>query len=240
MTGCFSQQKSKTVLCLVDLLPQVEHGALYLIVRRLHLRYGRFIRHSGIHQGTSRRHGFFPRFFRLPGNGKLFVEHQQRIIGIGYPGYQLGTDSLTIILTLSIKSLRLFLGIAHTAEDVQLPTGSDGQRISLRCLLRIEAAHGSLRSKSKGRQESKFGRHQCCLCFLYTKLGRLIISIGLQSHFNEGLQIRIGEEFPPIHITQTGGVFGHYFPAIKLVGDGSNGLVFSIDATTAQQQAGDS
>ena len=57
---------------------------------------------------------------------------------------------------------------------------------------------------------------------------------------NSRKHIKDTEELPPIHITQTNGDFGHYFPAIKLVGDGSSGLVFSIDATTAQQQTGDS
>ena len=106
--------------------------------------------------------------------------------------------------------------------------------------MRIEAAHSALRSKSKGRQESKLGRHQRGLCLFYAKLGRLIVGVILQSLLDEGLQMRIGKELPPIHITQTGSVFGNYFPTIKLVGDRSNGLVFGIDATTAQQQAGDS
>ena len=166
----------------------------------------------------------------------MFVQHQQGVIGIGDTCYQLRTDCLTVILALSIKRFRLFLGVAHTPENVQLPTGSNGQRISLRSLLRIETAHCSLRSKRKSGQKSKFGGHQYGLCFFHTELGRLIVGIGLQSHFNEGLQIRVGEEFPPVHITQTGSVFGHHFPAVQIVGNDSGGFIFGIDATTAQRQ----
>ena len=127
MTGCFGKQKGKTVLGLADLLLQVEHRALYLIVSSFHLRYGRFIRHSGVHQGAGGCHGFFPCLFRLPGDGELLVQHQQRIVSIGYSCNQLGTHSLAVVLALGIQCLGLLLGIAHTAENIQFPTGGNGQ-----------------------------------------------------------------------------------------------------------------
>ena len=137
---------------------------------------------------------------------------------------------------MSIKCFRLFFGIAHTTEYVQFPTGGHGQRVTLRSLVRIEAAHCPLRGKRKGGQESKFGGHQRCLSFFHAKQGGLVVGIGPQPCLAEGLQMRVGEEFPPVHIPQTGSVFRHHFPAVKIVGDGSGGLVFGIDATTAQRQ----
>ena len=115
---------------MVDVIPssgRPVNRTLHLIIGRLHLRHSGFVRQSGIHQSAGGGHGFFPCRLRLTGKVELLIQHQQGIVSIGYACYQLGTDSLTIILALSIKCFRLFFGIAHTTEYVQLPTGSNGQ-----------------------------------------------------------------------------------------------------------------
>ena len=177
--GCLCQQQSKAVLHLVYLLFQIEYGSLHLIVGSLHLRNCRLISHARIHQRTGRSNGFLPSLFRLPGDGKLFVQHQQGIVGIGYPGNELGAHRLAIVPALRIERLRLFLGIAHTAENIQFPTGSDGQRIGLRSLVAVKAAHRALRCKSKGGQESKLCGQQGGFGFLHAELCRLVVGIVL-------------------------------------------------------------
>ena len=109
----------------------------------------------------------------------MLVQHQQRIVSIGYSCNQLGTHSLAVVLALGIQCLGLLLGIAHTAENIQFPTGSDGQRIGLRSLVAVKAAHRALRCKSKGGQESKLCGQQGGFGFLHAELCRLVVGIVL-------------------------------------------------------------
>ena len=53
----------------------------------------------------------------------------------------------------------------------------------------------------------------------------------LQSLIEVGLQTNTDYQS-----AQTGSVFGHHFPAVKIVGNDSGGFIFGIDATTAQRQ----
>ena len=252
MTGRLCQQQRKAVLHLVYLFFQIEHGSLHLIVRGLHLRHGGFVRHARIHQGTGGSNGFPPRLFGLPGDGKLLVQHQQGIVSIGYPGNELGTHGLEIVLTLRIERLRLFLGIAHAAENIQLPTGSNGQRIGLCGLAAVKAAHRALRRKGKGGQEGKLCGQQGGFSLFHAELCRLVVGIVLQPLSDECLQMWVGEKLVPVHAAQAKvqAVFGgsrrtgealrkscHFFP-IEAVGDLGSGFVFGVHAATAEQQTG--
>jgi len=51
--------------------------------------------------------------------------------------------------------------------------------------------------------------------------------------FDKLLQLRVGEEFTPFHVTEAGGIFCHHFLAIEMVGDGGSGFIFAVYAATA-------
>ena len=90
-------------------------------------REGGFGHHSGSFHGAGGGDALFPGGFGGGGDLDLGVEHQQRIVVVGDGGNQLRLYRLFIITALRHDSLCTPLGVRQPAEDVDLPTGADGQ-----------------------------------------------------------------------------------------------------------------
>ena len=169
----------------------------------------------------------------------MFVQHQQRVVGVGDAGDELRAHGLPVVPALGIEGLRLLLGVAHPAEDVQLPTGGDGHGVGPRGLAPVEAAHAALGRQGEGGQERELGREQGGFGFLHAELGGAVIGVVGQPLFYQSLQDGVGEDFPPIGIPEVRGVsrLGERL-AVEVFGHGLDGLVSVVDAATAQGGGG--
>ena len=125
--GDVGKEQRKGVLHLVELFAQVEQGSTYIVVCGLSLREGGFGHHSGSFHGAGGGDALFPGGFGGGGDLDLGVEHQQRIVVVGDGGNQLRLYRLFIVTALRHDSLCTPLGVRQPAEDVDLPTGADGQ-----------------------------------------------------------------------------------------------------------------
>ena len=179
--GAFRQQKRQAVFRLVDLFFQVEYRGGDAIIGSLHLRHGGFVCQTRIHQGARGVDGFLPRLLRTLRDRKLLVQHQQGVVDIGDTGNKLRPDRLPVVMALFEQRLRLLLGVAHAAENIQFPACRDGHGIGLRRLAPVEAAHRPLRGEGERRQERQAGGHQRGFGFLDAPLCGAEVGVALQA-----------------------------------------------------------
>ena len=182
----FLQQGAQAVLRLTDTLADgqqrgFERGATGTCLTHCHIIFP-----ACFHEGFQRGDGFVPVHQRLSGNGKLFVEHQQRVVAFGYGRYQLCPHRLFISTALFEHSRRTAFGIRHLAEDVHLPCGCDTKVVSLLRLPVVTAAT-CLWRQVQGGQVGKTGVRQRSLRLLHLQAGDAKVGITFQSRGYERL-----------------------------------------------------
>ena len=80
-----------------------------------------FGKHAGLFHCPRRAYAFFPCFFGAFSYLQLCIEHQQRVVVVGYGRDELGFYGLFVILALFEQGFGLPFGIGNTSEQVYFP-----------------------------------------------------------------------------------------------------------------------
>ena len=201
-----AEKKAKAVLRFANASKKFRFGSLKFNEVGLRLR------HSSVVGHTAFAHGFHHFYVALPqGDGaarssQLGIEHLERIIEIGHTADDCGLGGLVGCLGQQEVGLGKTAIAADRTPRTEVPVDSQWEGVGLGSLAKVERGDATLRCEGYGGQPFKASNAQAFFGLTDSNLGLLEVKIIGDGLVNEGLQLRLGENFAPRHCAEIDGV----------------------------------